>query len=99
MGIAESTRSSYTSQQRNFVQFCKDHRVENLIPTSEDLLCLWSAHLAKSIKHRSIKVYLSGIRSLHVDLGYSNPLFERPRLERILRGIKRCQGVNHIRPR
>ena len=41
----------------------------------------------------SINVYQSGIRSLHVENGFPNPLSNCLRLERVLRGIKRSQGV------
>ena len=40
----------------------------------------------------TIKVYLSGVRSLHINNGFPDPLKDRPRLQRVLRGIKRSQG-------
>ena len=43
-------------------------------------------------KHSSIKVYLSGFRALHIDHGFADPLINCLRLQRVVRGIKRCQG-------
>jgi hypothetical protein len=41
----------------------------------------------------NLKVYLSGIRSLHIKNGFTNPLTNCLRLEQVLRGIKRVQGL------
>lgn len=54
---------------------------------------LFAANLSQKIKASSIKVYLSGVRSLHIEQGYNNPLENCFCLERVLRGIKRCQGT------
>ena len=35
---------------------------------------------------------MAGVRPLHVEQGFPNPLDNRLRLERVLRGIKRTQG-------
>ena len=68
------------------------------LPASEWTLILFITELSRSLKASSIKVYLSGIRSLHVENGFDNPLKNRPRLEQVLRGIKLSQGLD-IRPR
>ncbi|HEY9758954.1 MAG TPA: hypothetical protein V6C97_27545, partial [Oculatellaceae cyanobacterium] len=52
--------------------------------------------LAARLNFRSIKVYLYGVRSLHVDLGYADPMSECVRLERLYRGIKRDQGERSV---
>lgn len=61
-------------------------------PADEWMLCLFATFLAKTVQHTSIKVYLSGVRALHIDQGFSDPLASCLRLCRVLRGIKRCQG-------
>ena len=48
--------------------------------------------LADNLTHASIKVYLSAVRSLHIDHGLSDPFVNCLRLQRLLRGIKRVQG-------
>ena len=49
----------------------------------------------KPLKHAaSIIVYLAGVRSLHIENGFTNPLSNCLQLERVLRGIKRFQGLS-----
>ena len=50
------------------------------------------SHLADRLHHSSIKVYLSVIRSLHIDQGFPDPLVNCLQLQRLLQGIKRHQG-------
>lgn len=50
--------------------------------------------LAESIRHPSIKVYLSAVRSLHIEQGMPDPLLNCLQLQRVLKGIKRVQGAN-----
>ncbi len=50
--------------------------------------------LSKTNKAASIKVYLAGVRSLHIENGFTNPLSNCLRLERVLRCIKRSQGLS-----
>ena len=64
------------------------------VPASETLLCRFVAYVAREkLKHRTIKVYLSAIRFLHIVEGAGDP-FKVPltRLEYILKGIKRCEA-------
>ena len=44
------------------------------------------------MNHASIKVYLSGVRSLYIDNGLPDPLSNCLQLQRLLRGIKRVQS-------
>lgn len=44
-------------------------------------------------------MYLSAVRSLHVDQGFPDPLENCLRLQRAVRGIKRSQGALPSRPR
>lgn len=37
-------------------------------------------------------MYLSAVRSLHIEQGFPDPLINCLRLQRVLRGIKRSQG-------
>ena len=45
-----------------------------------------------SLHHSPIKVYLSAIRSLHIDQGFPDPLVNCLQLQRLLQGIKCHQG-------
>lgn len=100
-GLAPSTRRVYSSAQRRFLDFCiQDNRVQpngSILPANQETLMRFCSHLADSLHHTSIKVYLSGIRSLHIDEGYPDPLADCLQLQRLLRGIKRCQGSNLVK--
>lgn len=101
-GLAKSTRRTYSAAQRRFLEFCfwsgQVQSGGSPLPASEWTLILFITELSRSLKASSIKVYLSGVRSLHVENGFDNPLKNRPRLEQVLRGIKRSQGLER-RPR
>lgn len=56
------------------------------------MLCLFATFLARKIQHSSIKVYLSGVRVLHIEQGFQDPLANCLRLQRVVRGIKCCQS-------
>ena len=95
-GLASSTRNSYASGQRKFYDFChqlgKIHSSGSPCPADEWTLCLFATFLARSVQHTTIKVYLSAVRSLHIEQGFADPLLNCLRLQRVLRGIKRSQG-------
>ena len=95
-GLASSTRSSYRSGQKKFLEFRsqlgKIHQSGSPCPAEEWTLCLFATFLASSVQHSTIKVYLSAVRSLHIEQGFSDPLVDCLRLQRVLRGIKRTQG-------
>ena len=95
-GLATSTRKSYASAQRKFYEFCvqagKLQANGSPCPADEWTLCLFATFLAYSLRAASIKVYLSAVRSLHIEHGFPEPLLNCPRLQRVVRGIKRLQG-------
>ena len=82
--------------QRKFLEFCRQagklHSSGSPCPADEWTLCLFVPFLADSIQHSSIKVYLSAVRSLHIEQGFPDPLLNCLRLQRVLRGVKRSQG-------
>ena len=66
-------------------------------PATEELLCIFVAYLAlNDITVSTIKVYLSGVRQLHVQEGRPPPpTTEMARLMQVLRGIKISQAASH----
>ena len=62
------------------------------LPSGEWTLCLFATWLANNLKPASIKVYLSAVRALHIEHGYPDPLVGCLRLQRVVKGIKRCKG-------
>ena len=91
-GLASSTRNSYASGQRKFLEFCKIHPSGSPCPVDEWTLCLFMTFLAKTVQYSTIKVYLSAVRSLHIDQGFPDPLVDCLRLRRVLWGVQRTQG-------
>ena len=88
----------YASAQRRFLDFCaQDNSLSpsgSALPASEDRFIRFCCHLADNLHHSFVKVYLSAIRSLHIEEGHPSPLVGCLRLQRVLRGIKRHQGSN-----
>ena len=63
------------------------------LPTNEWTLMLFVTALSRTLKAPSTKVYLAGVRALHVENGFGNPLDDCLRLQRVVRGIKHVQGT------
>ena len=88
----------YSTAQQQLLEFCSldsfsDPSRPPLPASEENLMCL-CAHLADRLHHSSIKTYLSGVRSLHIDYGFPDPLTNSLQLHCLLRGIKRHKGSN-----
>ncbi len=96
--LAISTRSTYSSASRSFMAFAVQyHRLGacgQLLPASEDTLMLYTTFLSATLKPQSIKVYLYGVRNLHLQHGHEDPLINATNLQCLLRGIKRVNGVS-----
>ena len=94
--LSSNTRRSYSSGEKRFLSFCLAHRLfdssGDVLPASEGTLIYFASYLARSVKHSTIKLYLSAVRNLHVSFGYSDPLQGKLLLKKVLRGILRFQG-------
>ena len=59
-------------------------------------LCLFVSYLAKEkLKHRSIRTYMSAVCHLQIGAGFPDPFGQSlhiPRLEYVMKGIKRVQA-------
>ena len=76
-GLANSIRRSYSSAQNRYLRFCRDRdsMLQQPLPASESVLCYFVAHLAdSSLKHCTIKVYLSAVRSCILQKASVTPL-------------------------
>ena len=100
-GLAPSTRKTYLSDQRAFANFCQlSSRLQvngSPYPATEWTICMFATMLAASLQPASIKVYLSAVRSIHIELGYPDPLKDCLRLPQVMRGIKRRSGSSQDR--
>ena len=94
-GLAPSTRKTYATAQRKFFNFCLQlgqlHLSGSPCLSHEWTLSLFATFLARFVHHLTIKVYLSGVRAVHVEQGFPDPLQNCLRLQRVVRGIKRSQ--------
>jgi integrase len=72
-------------------------------PTTPYNLCLWVDSMAAQrpeLQAKTISAYLVGLRSLHIDLGLGTDHFEdNPRLDHLLRGVKRSRAEPKEKPR
>ena len=60
------------------------------------MLCTFVSHLAdQPLQHRTIKTYLSGLRFFQIRAGYGDPFTAiMPRLDYVMKGIKRVQATS-----
>jgi len=96
-GLSVATRRTYSTKKRSFTSFyiSTGNRV---LPATESALLLFVSHLAsKNISHTTIKVYLVAVCHMHV-IASLHRLFEEqltPRLQLVLKGIKRTQAISN----
>ena len=94
MSIAASTRQTYTSGERQYLNFCELFRPPTpTFPATENTLIQFATFLAKTVKASSIKNYLAAVRHLHIRHGFEFDLKKFHRLQLLLKGIKRVQGA------
>jgi integrase len=88
-GLAQTTRKGYTTARNSYLDFCQLHWFSSPLPAKPLWLIEWMVSLAGRVKSRTLKLYLTGLKSYHIDLGLDTSAFEDERLERTIRGIKR----------
>ena len=96
-GLATATQRCYIVGQQRYIHFCTQAN-RRVIPTSETTLLLFATHLALAgLAYTSIKVYFSAIGNLHTAHSLHDAYRQAltPRLEQVLRGIKREQCSTH----
>ena len=94
--LAPSTTRSYESAKKRYLQFCANSDNDPL-PASEEKLCSFVTYLADSnLTHQTIKCYLSAVRHLQIAMNKGDPhISSMPKLEHVLRGIKKEQSKKH----
>ena len=88
-GLSPSTQRVYLSGQGRCINVCHQDGRPN---RDEETLMRFASLLPDNLTHAFIIVYLSAVRSLHIDHGLSDPLINCLRLQHLLRRIKRVQG-------
>ncbi|KAJ6486471.1 hypothetical protein C8R47DRAFT_979485, partial [Mycena vitilis] len=101
-GLASNTRGTYSTGQRSFLNFSKLHSLYNpdgsILPATQPAVMSWVASLAGRVQPKTIKAYLSAVRSLHVDADLPFTICEAPIVQRLIRGIKRFHGEKDRKP-
>ena len=86
--LAASSSKTYKSAQHIYIEFCSACR-RNPIPTSEQLLILFVGDLSLRVYYLTVRTYLAVVRHIHIAQDYGDPLKGCPRLELVLKGLKR----------
>ena len=88
LGLAESTRRTYSNAWSTFSQFADEYKVTITLPVSETVLIAFVAHLSGKWNYKAINVALAAVRSKHVDIGLNLRLEDMVGLKRVVQGIK-----------
>jgi len=92
-GLAPSTRRNYDTPRSRFSLFCSlanyQHSKGGCFPAETTWLIEGLCSLAGTVKVKTLKLYLTGIKSYQLDLGIDCTAFSDARLERTIQGIKR----------
>ena len=99
-GIAVSTARTNRSGQRRYIAFGQQLSLDLARP-SEDILCLFVAQQAESgLAYGTVKCYLSAVRHLYISKGEGDPFAKSlPKLDYVVKGVKRQKGVQPSRQR
>ena len=92
-GIGAATNRVYSTGIKKYLTMCHNLSMSPT-PASEDILCKFVTHLAlNNISANSIKMYLLGVRQLHVREGLPPPCTaDMAKLAQVMRGIKLIQA-------
>ena len=91
---APATADLYATAFRSYKNICLILKLENLFPLKEKILILWATFLSKSVDISTIKKYISGLHSIHKDLGFKACTQNFYFLDKTLKGITRYQRVS-----
>ena len=93
-GLAPTTRKGYESAVNHYESFT---RLRGLKPYPATIynLTAWIASAIIKTKAKTTKLYLQGLHSYHIEMGYNIAEFNDPRLERVIRGTTGMLDVVH----
>jgi hypothetical protein len=100
-GLSQNTRKTYNTARRSYTTYValNEHNARPF-PVTVPLICNWAASIGGRVKPATIKSYITGLRSLHVDMGLpTDGIFDHPRLQRIIHGARRFHGEAGTRER
>ena len=95
--IASSTRATYSSGVKRYLDFCFAHRLASpdnpLPPPTEETLVYFVATLQGHVQYQTIKLYLAAVNNFYIDHNQHVSTNNMLQLRRILKGIKRSAGT------
>ena len=97
LDVAPSTRRTYQAEVHSYLLFC-DKFIILPFPASPLTLRYFCSYIASHVSHKTIKVYLSGMRLEHLERGHHDPTDDDDLFRLLCKGIKRSQG-DTSRPR
>ena len=95
--LAPSTFRTYRTGINHYSRFCQTFWIPPL-PLTQDHMERFCVSLQHRIAYKSIKVYLCGVQLWSTLAGCGEQIAEMPRLQYVLRGIRRLQGNLFTRP-
>ena len=98
MSIAPNTRRNYSASVEAYKAFCSNHNLPSF-PPQEQVLILFSTHLATFSSHSNVKLHMAAIKHQSIILGQNVLFRDFNRLYLVIRGIKRTQGRSHSLPK
>ena len=98
--MANSTQRVYKSGDKRYNEFCSNFCL-TLYPVMETKLLYFVAYLFKDgLSAGTVKSYLAAVRHSQIARGLGNPhISKMPRLEYIVKGLKRKASNTNARPR
>lgn len=89
--MAEATNRGHQVGVKAYIDFTTAHEVTDPLPVTRESLLAFATYRAsfRCSSYSSIRGYLTGVRHLCVLLGFSTEAFECPRLQLLLRSIKK----------
>eukprot|EP00732_Lithocolla_globosa_P002758 Lithocolla_globosa_v1_NODE_1926_length_2257_cov_11.401453.p2 type:complete len:122 gc:universal NODE_1926_length_2257_cov_11.401453:422-787(+) len=91
-GLAINTRRTYSTGEKHFLLFLflfQSVLPHPLLPANQHTIFLFAVYLSTTYPYSTIKNYLYGVRALHIVNSWPNPVEMTPKLQLLLRGIKR----------
>ena len=86
-----NTQKAYSSGQKLYFEFCYKYNYQPL-PATENIMLMFVTYMyTKSYRSQTIRSYLSSVRSIHMDEGYSNPSEQSYCIKQALKAIQRSE--------
>ena len=89
---AKNTIRAYTSDWKDFTDWCKIQRRESL-PATPETVALYITHLARGLKTSTIQRRISSISQAHAAAGYEDSPTKTAIVRATWQGIRRSKGV------